>query len=284
MASDNFYAILATALIKSIELNHKTKELIDFIIIDDGISKTNKEKIINSVNPEMTTISWVKIKDIVPPGVTIPLEVSHYPITAYLRLFAPAAAGVECKKLIYLDVDMILYDDISLLYHTNIGDNIVGAVQDYQMIVSSPTAIRNYKELGLPANMKYFNSGLLLMNTEKWIQEDIANKVIQCLYDNKKYILYPDQYGLNVVLRNDWYEIGRIWNHSDLFEYPDDVKLVHFIDIKPIFKSCFSKEQHKREFYRILGYTAYKDFKPIPEYRRLFNKGFSKIKNKITKA
>ena len=39
VASDNHYAILIAALLKSIEVNHKTSEHIDFYIIDDNISK-----------------------------------------------------------------------------------------------------------------------------------------------------------------------------------------------------------------------------------------------------
>jgi lipopolysaccharide biosynthesis glycosyltransferase len=38
VASDNHYAILIAALLKSIDLNHKTAEHIDFYIIDDGIA------------------------------------------------------------------------------------------------------------------------------------------------------------------------------------------------------------------------------------------------------
>lgn len=37
VASDNFFAIMIAALLKSIDLNHFTEEHIDFYIIDDGI-------------------------------------------------------------------------------------------------------------------------------------------------------------------------------------------------------------------------------------------------------
>lgn len=42
LASDNYYAILIAAMIKSIEVNHKTDEPIDFYILDDNISARNK--------------------------------------------------------------------------------------------------------------------------------------------------------------------------------------------------------------------------------------------------
>jgi len=286
VATDNQYAVLTAALIKSIEINHKSDELLSFTIIDDGISKTNKEKLQNSTNPDTTILSFIKPSKIIPPEVKIPIDQSTYPVTAYLRLFAPYTVGLECKKLIYMDVDMLMYDDISNLYHIDIGDNIIGAVQDYQGVVSSPYAIKNYKELGIPAETKYFNSGLMVINPKKWIEADIANKVIKCMIDNVGYYDYPDQYGFNVVLHNQWYEISLLWNCSDYFEVPSNPSLVHFLNIKPIFKSCPSLKRHKDEFYRILSLTAFKDFKPKSDYHRLFKKGFTKAKkiiyNKVT--
>lgn len=281
VASDNQYAVLTAALIKSIEINHKSKELLSFTIIDDGISKNNKEKLQKSINTVTTTINFVKSKDVMPETAVIPNDLSTYPITAYLRLFAPYAVGLDCEKFIYMDVDMLMYDDVSKLYNIDINDNIIGAVQDYQLVVSSPYAIKNYKELGIPPETKYFNSGLLLINSKKWIDADIANKVINCMNDNKGYYDYPDQYGFNVVLQNQWYEIDLVWNCSDYFETPSNPSLVHFLNIKPIFKSCPSLKRHRDEFDRVLNLTAFKDFSPMSDYHRLFKKGFTKAKKII---
>ena len=44
---DNHYAILLATLIKSIESNHHTGEILEFFLVDDGISVKNKQKIID---------------------------------------------------------------------------------------------------------------------------------------------------------------------------------------------------------------------------------------------
>jgi lipopolysaccharide biosynthesis glycosyltransferase len=281
VACDNQYAVLTAALIKSIEINHRSNELLSFTIIDDGISNVNKERLQNSIRPDSSSIHFIKSSKVIPPEIKIPVDDSTYPITAYLRLFAPYAVGLDCKKIIYMDVDMLMYDDISNLYHIDIGDNIVGAVQDYQGVVSSPYAIKNYKALGIPPETKYFNSGLLVINSKKWIEADIANKVIKCMIDNKGHYDYPDQYGFNVVLLDQWHEISLLWNCSDYFEIPSNPSLVHFLNIKPIFKSCTSLQRHKDEFYRVLNLTEFKGFMPKNDYHRLFKKGFTKAKKII---
>lgn len=275
---DNKYVVLTAVLFKSIELNHKSNELISFIIVDDGISEVNKKKLVKSIDPVMSTLSFVKSSEVKPPDVKIPVDQTMMPLITYLRLFSPYAVDSSCEKLIYMDVDMIAYDDISKVYNIDLGDKVFGAVQDYQLVVNSPTAIKNFKELGIPAETKYFNAGLLLINREKWIEEHVATKVIQCMNDNKEHVLFADQYGLNVTMHNKWKEIDRVWNRSDLFDYLPEPSLVHFLDIKPIYKSCFSLQKHKDEFFRILSLTEFKDFKPKSNYQRLFKKGFIKAK------
>lgn len=89
VASDNHYAILIAALLKSIEINHKTPEHIDFYIIDDGISHESIRKINSIPDPSKITLNWRKREDIVPKEIVIPADTSAFPITAYMRLFAP---------------------------------------------------------------------------------------------------------------------------------------------------------------------------------------------------
>lgn len=124
----------------------------------------------------------------------------------------------------------------------------------------------------------YFNGGLLLIDTQKWIEADISKKVIDCMNENIAHVQYADQYGLNVILHKDWKQIDLLWNCSDYFEKPSNPSLVHFLNIKPIFKSCPSLQRNKDEFYRILNLTEFKNFKPKSDYHRLFKKGFTKAK------
>lgn len=281
VASDNQYTVLTAALLKSIEVNHKSNEHINFTIIDDGISAANKKKLENSINKNIITLNWIKASKLIPDNIKIPSDQSTLPYTAYLRLFAPYAVESDCQKLIYMDVDMLMYDDVSNLYHIDLENNIIGAVQDYQFVVSSPYAIKNYKELSMLPDAMYFNSGLLVIDTQKWIEADISKKVIDCMNENLAHVLYADQYGLNVVLHKDWKQIDLLWNCSDYFEIPSNPSLVHFLNIKPIFKSCPSLQRNKDEFYRILSLTEFKDFKPKSDYHRLFKKGFTKAKKMV---
>lgn len=283
VASDNHYAILIAALLKSIEQNHKTDEHIDFHIIDDGISPKTKEKLNTIADPSRITLKWFKSKEIVPPNIVIPVDNSAFPLTVYMRVFSPYVVDKDVDRLIYLDVDTIVQGDISDLWNVDLGDYTVAAAQDVGKTVDCEWGgIANYKELGLTADTKYFNSGVLVINPKKWREADYSNQVITALSTYKQYVQLADQYGLNVVLANKWLELDPKWNWF-AFKENENPYLVHFLDIKPIFTSYNSKEVYKDEFYRYLSLTPWKNFKPISGNQRYIRKVINKIKKAFLK-
>jgi lipopolysaccharide biosynthesis glycosyltransferase len=281
VATDNNYSILLAALLKSIEVNHKTPEKIDVYVIDDGISAGNIRKLKSQVTGDIITLHWLKSSEIIPADIRMPLDSSAFPVTAYMRVLAPNALPASVNKMIYLDVDMIVQEDISKLWHIDLRDHIFGAVIDFAEVVSTSWAgIPNYKELGMAPDTKYFNSGMMLINIEKWKAANITRRVMDCVHENLENVRMADQYGLNVVLVNQWLEIDRRWNTYSVLDKKDPY-LIHFLDIKPIFKSYNLNEDYKNEFYKYLRLTAWKNYKPVSDYRRLVWKVYTKLK-KIT--
>lgn len=283
VASDNHYAILIVALLKSIDVNHKTDEHIDFYIIDDGIVKSFREKLESTVDPKRFTIRWVLSKDIIPSHIKIPVDKSAFPLTSYMRIFSPYVINKSAIKLIYLDVDTLVQDDISKLWNLSLGNYTMAAAQDTGKTVDCKWAgIANYAELGLAPDTKYFNSGVLLINPKKWREEEITDKVIDALTVHKKFVQLADQYGLNVVMANKWLQLDPRWNWFAVNEH-DSPSIIHFLDIKPIFSTYNSVEAFKVEFFRYLSMTPWKNFKPINGNKRYLRKIFIKLKKTFLK-
>ncbi len=281
MASDNRYAILMGVSIKSIELNHKGPEKIHFYLINDHITPENRKKVEQCVTSDKLVIHWLNIGDIISPEIQFPAENSAFPVTAYLRLLAAYIVPKDASKLIYLDVDTIVRTDISILWHTDIEGHVIGAVQDICKTVGCEWAgIPNYRELGLDGTAKYFNSGVMIIDVERWKQEDLTNRVFKDLNNNIEHINFADQYGLNVTLYKQWFEIDPRWNCYSVFTMPDPF-LIHFLDIKPIFKSYRGNKAYGLLFQEYLEATPWKGFKLKGHYVRLFHKAQTKIKKLI---
>ena len=281
VASDNHFAILLGALIKSIEVNHKTAEKIDVYVLDDGISPKNKGRLNSMVDHQMITLYWIDKNKIVPESVALPIDNSIFPFTAYYRLFAPQIIPEVIEKLIYIDVDMIVLEDISRLWHTDINNALFAAVQDRSKVVSCDWAgIKNYKELGIPADTKYLNSGLLVIDTRKWRNENAASKVLEVINRNFEFINFPDQYGLNVAFYDQWHQLDDNWNWPSILENKNPY-IIHFTGTKPIFKSYNFIPEFQKIFYDYLKLTPWKDHQPVSHFKLLYKKLRIKIKKKI---
>lgn len=277
VACDNHYMPLLAALVKSIEVNHKSAEHIEFYILDDGIFKKNIVKLNNSVNSEIFTLHWVPMKKVIPAGMSIPYDTSSYPLIIHMRMFIPYFIPEEYEKVIYMDVDMIVNDDISKLWQTNLNEYAIAAVTDVRIrYFGNSQAVKNYKQLGFDENTKYFNTGILLMNTRTWRERNLTAIVFKCIEDNREFANYPDQYGLNVVLANQWLELDVKWSWSAA-EWNPDASLIHFIWRKPIYKTYRYEKRYLEMFLHYLSLTQWKGFKPVGEFERLLKKGLNKI-------
>lgn len=280
-ACDNNFALMLAALIKSIEVNHTSGEHIALYIVNDGISQKNVQKLTRSINTQMFSVKWLTMDEAIPTGVKLPLDVSTFPKSVYLRLFIPYFLPEHLNRVLYLDVDMIAVKDISELWYTDIQHKLAAGVVDRVQVVSNRWGgIANYKELGLPADTKLFNSGLLLFNPVLWREQNIPNKVLTCIKENAKYTGFPDQYGLNVVLANQWLELDPRWNCFA----PADEKhpyIIHFIGVKPIYKNYSFNEEYRKEFYKYLELTDWKGFKPVSGFFRLLKKLNVKVEKKL---
>ena len=281
VASDNHYIILLAALIKSIEANIASSQTIQIYIIEDNISEANKKKLQLSINTTVTTLVWKEMTGVIPTGMKLPLDRSSYPLNIYMRLFIPYFIAEEIEKVLYLDVDMIVQKDVSTLFNIDLQNHVVAAVLDPRIITfnNSWGGVLNYQELDLSGTTRYFNTGLLIMNTKKWREQNVTEKIIACIEQHKKFANYPDQYGLNVVLANQWLELDPLWNHFSTIETTEKPFLIHFVERKPIYKAYNFSETFKQIFYSYLQQTEWKNFRPIGESSRYIKK----IKNILSK-
>jgi lipopolysaccharide biosynthesis glycosyltransferase len=281
VVSDNQYIVLLAALIKSIEVSLSVNQKVDIYIIEDNVSSLNKKKLEKSIANANIILIWKKMKEVISNDLKLPIDRSTYPLNIYMRLFIPFFIPDDTEKVLYLDVDMIVRKDISQLFEYDLKHYVIGAVLDPSIITfdNSWGGILNYKSLGLSGNTRYFNTGLLLINISEWKKQNITEKIIDCINVNKQYANYPDQYGLNVVLANQWLELDPLWNHFCTTEHPNPF-LIHFVRRKPIYQSYDNNEEYRKMFFNYLGMTEWRNFKLIGESWRYLKK-MKNILNKM---
>ena len=123
---DNYFKYLAVTL-SSIESYASDEYIYDIKILSTGLSKEN-EKAISELNFPHLSVSVVNVDEKMK---RIRSHISkrlrdYYSESIFYRIFIPHLFP-HLEKAIYLDCDIVLKDDVSKLYFTDIGDNILGA-------------------------------------------------------------------------------------------------------------------------------------------------------------
>jgi len=228
-AADNNYAMPLAVTVRSALANLKSNRKIALFILDGGISKSNKKKIIKSLQSEKLDISWIQIDE---TQLTNLVLTRHLTTTAYYRLLITKFLPLEFDKAIYLDTDMIVKGNLEELWNIPLEDNYALAVQDdVELYISMSEGLRNYQDVGICPDYKYFNSGLLVINLEKWRSENIGEKVLEYIRQNREYVR-NDQDGLNAILAGKWGEIHPRWNQMPrIYDYSSWQESPHAEDI-----------------------------------------------------
>lgn len=100
-------------------------------------------------------------------------------------------------KVLYLDGDIVVQDDLVELYSTDISEYFAAVVKDYHALTFKGDV---WDRLGIE-HRAYFNSGVMLLNLEKMRSEGISEKLVDYRLNGVNY--YMDQDALNVVFRDN---------------------------------------------------------------------------------
>jgi lipopolysaccharide biosynthesis glycosyltransferase len=139
------------------------------------------------------------------PGSTIVSSLS------YLKLFFPQM--VEVDRLLYLDTDVLIRSDISVLWQIDLHGQAFGAVQDFGcMTVSDPRyGLPNVTELGLDLAQPYCNCGVLLIDVAMWNRHSLTKRICDYI-STRKQMLYVEQEAINAIASRDWFSLEPVWN------------------------------------------------------------------------
>jgi lipopolysaccharide biosynthesis glycosyltransferase len=213
LAADEEFALPLAVAVRSLSEHLGDKKLCAYII-DGGLTKATRSKLRSSwpktVEPRFVGVDLKRLEAL---PLSRDLRVAHVNRSTYLRLLTPDLLPNTHHKILYLDADILILDDVSGLWSTSLGNYPVAAVQDAGIrFVGSPSGLLNYEELGFRPNAKYFNAGVLLMNLDIWRGEDLTKQILDYIASNRSKIRFNDQDALNAVLHDRWKQLDASWN------------------------------------------------------------------------
>lgn len=208
-SDDKFAEILGISMVSLYE-NNKDMENIIVYIMDSGISVSNKKRI-NSVTGLYNRPSpiWIKAKDI-SKELNIKVNIDRGSLSQYSRLFISSLLPKNLGRVLYLDCDIIINKPINELWNLNLHDKTIAALQD---------AFSKYYRvnINLHTNDIMFNSGVMLIDLEKWKKQKIESKLLRFIIFKNGRIQQGDQGALNAVLSHDVYCFEPKYNSITIF-------------------------------------------------------------------
>lgn len=276
LASDDNYAMPLAVTAVSILKNLGNNKHLKLFILDGGITKKNKDKILDSLDLNKCSVTWFDTSGQF-KKINIPESLTE---STFHRLLIPILLPANINKVIYLDSDLLVLSDLSNLWDYSIENHHILAVRDFYCqkvsdIIGESLAVHDYKELKIPAQHKYFNAGVLVINLEKWREENTADQVIDYVINAKHKLAAADQEGLNAILWDKWGEIEPKWNYQAKFtlESKDYIPLEELFEeglyqeakVNPYVKHFvaehkpwkYYKHPEKSLFYEYLDLTAW---------------------------
>ena len=228
MASNDAYVPYCTVALYSLLVNADNKRNYDILIMNKDISAENMKKVrLLSRLREHVSIRFLNMEYF---DEAVQYKVgAYYSVETNYRLLLFSKMFSSYDRMIYLDCDTIVREDISKLFDIDIGEAAVGGVKDYsfmkmeyvKMPVFSdnvPYSTINYriKVLGLTEIEKYVNAGVLLFDLSKCRNITDEKKAIEVLHS--KQFQYNDQDTLNIIFNQNMYMLDVRWNYQNCYE------------------------------------------------------------------
>ncbi|MBR0032429.1 MAG: 1-acyl-sn-glycerol-3-phosphate acyltransferase [Treponema sp.] len=235
-ASDNNYAPFLAVAMRSLLENASNESIYRIYVLYIDLSKENIEKLKKSVvdSPVEYSIDFKSLREEMENSDgTFHLR-DYYTRETYCRLFIPRIFP-QYDKIIYIDSDTAVVDDISELYDTELGDCVLAAARED--VIDIVPAYGKYIEKNLGLDTKtFFSAGVLLINADKYRESDFESSFIQLL-NSYTFLITQDEDYLNVLCGENHILLDQKWNKG-AFDTPgfDDksVKIIHFkLNFKP---------------------------------------------------
>lgn len=261
-AVDDAYIPFLAVTIQSLSDHINPKNQYILKVLYTKINEENKKKILKYAN-ENISIEFVNVeKEIKKMESKLPVGY-FYSSATYYRVLIPNLYP-EYNKVLYLDADIVILEDVAKLYNTNIENYLLGCMPEPWIRKIKEFRVYAEKILGLSSYKKYFNAGIILMNLKELRAMNFEDVFLHLL-ESTRYSFAQDQDYLNRICKGRVKYISSAWNASGYLYKKDNPKIVHYTIYKPWLiedmpnNSYFWEAAKKTEFYDYIKGLMTKD-------------------------
>ena len=212
-STDDNYTPFLDVAVASLIANASQSYKYRIIVLNTGLKKENVDKVKKNERAGVK-IDFLDISKELENIKSRFKDIYHFSVVMYYRLFI-ASLFPEYDKILYLDCDLVVLGDISELYNTDLGENILGAAPE--QFVQNTDEFRLYAETALGVDPdSYVNSGVLLINLAEFRKNKIEKKFVKLITEYDFDLLDPDQAYLNYLCSGKICVLPNGWNKEPM--------------------------------------------------------------------
>lgn len=204
VANGNWAPQIATTLLSVVD--NSTATALELFVGAISIEPADRERIQRSVPDH--PITWIDVSeewlDSLPKG--------YVHRTQLGRLHALESLSERVERVIYIDADMLVTGDIVELWNLDLDGHVLGAARCLWGLWMGRGQRKTFEELGLDGNLKYAQTGAMLVNLVKWRQSWMLKRCEEYLFRFGTQVRLGDQEAINAVIDDDWLELPIRWN------------------------------------------------------------------------
>ena len=208
-------------MLESLFTNNKGENIQIYAIIDEDVTEDDKIKLDNIIRKYHALIDYV----LFPHNDNIHLpDMSRDRLTraAFFRLFSASLLSKEVTKILYLDGDIIIMDNLRSLWETDIDNVAVAGIMDQWQNNTWYNRLHYSNKLG------YINSGVLLINLKYWREHQVESRFISFVKNHPERIKQHDQDIINYVLREEKLLLSLRYNVQNAHYYRPEYSMLDY--------------------------------------------------------
>ena len=204
--TDDRYAPYTGVSIYSLLENNKELDSIRIFVIDDSISEENRKRMTECVSSYQRDLIFISAGDMMAdPAVR---DIQNYRGTrknthSFLKMLSIDRLPDDVDHILYLDGDTLVLGNLRELTSSDIGDNVIAMALD-------SLVDKNKEMIGFDRSDKYYNSGVIYIDVNKWKTKGCGKRVI----DHAMHHVYGtvDQDLLNVEFKDEIFTLPPQYN------------------------------------------------------------------------
>ena len=201
---DGFLMPFQVALYSLVKHNPWVKEVPIFLVFDNStLSEANRDFLTTKVFTLYgLSVDLIDCSEFLPDNLDV-FNYQHVSKATFYRLFLARMLDQSFDQAVYLDSDILVTGDISLLYN--------------QVLIMPVAAIKNYaasEEIRLfgASGGSYFNAGIIVFNLQLIREKEMQKSYLKLITTDPKKLLCWDQDVLNLIHKNDWEQLPWMYN------------------------------------------------------------------------